>query len=63
MIIYVVSPGLIILFNNYMSKYILIVGGTGYTGSHINLDLNCRGYNTLIFDNLSNGQKESVLCG
>lgn len=46
-----------------MDEYILIVGGAGYIGSHINLELNRRGYKTLVFDNLSHGHKESVLCG
>ena len=46
-----------------MDEYILIVGGAGYIGSHINLELNRRGYKTLVFDNLSYGHKELIVCG
>lgn len=46
-----------------MDEYILIVGGAGYIGSHINLELNRRGYKTLIFDNLCHGHKELISCG
>lgn len=37
---------------------ILIVGGAGYIGSHINKELTKRGYETLVFDNLIYGHKE-----
>ena len=36
---------------------ILIVGGAGYIGSHINKELNKQGYKTLVLDNLSTGKK------
>jgi len=42
---------------------ILIVGGAGYIGSHINKELNKQGYETVIFDNLSSGRKELVKWG
>lgn len=42
---------------------ILIVGGAGYIGSHVNLLLNQRGYETVIFDNLCSGHKEAVVSG
>ncbi len=42
---------------------ILIVGGAGYIGSHINKELNKQGYQTVIFDNLSKGHKEAVRWG
>ena len=42
---------------------ILIVGGAGYIGSHINKELNKQGYKTVIFDNLSSGKKELVRWG
>lgn len=42
---------------------ILIVGGAGYIGSHINKELYKKSYETLIFDNLSGGHKESVKWG
>jgi UDP-glucose 4-epimerase len=42
---------------------ILIVGGAGYIGSHINKMLNQKGYDTLIYDNLVYGHKEAVKWG
>lgn len=42
---------------------ILIIGGAGYIGSHINKELNKLGYKTLVFDNLSTGKKELVKWG
>lgn len=42
---------------------ILIVGGAGYIGSHINKSLNEKGYDTLIFDSLIYGHKELVKWG
>jgi len=41
-------------------KDILVVGGAGYIGSHVVLDLKNNGYNPIIFDNLSEGHKEAV---
>lgn len=43
--------------------YILIVGGAGYIGSHVNKLLNQRGYKTIVFDNLVYGHKEFVKWG
>ncbi len=42
---------------------ILIVGGAGYIGSHINKELNKNGIKTVIFDNLSSGHTELVKWG
>lgn len=42
---------------------ILIVGGAGYIGSHINKELNKQGYKTVVFDNLVKGHKEAVKWG
>lgn len=42
---------------------ILIVGGAGYIGSHINKMLNNNGYETVIYDNLVYGHKEAVKWG
>lgn len=42
---------------------ILIVGGAGYIGSHVNKELNKRGYETVIYDNLIYGHKEAVKWG
>ncbi len=42
---------------------ILITGGAGYIGSHVNKKLNEKGYETLVFDNLVYGHKEFVRWG
>ncbi|MDI9614047.1 UDP-glucose 4-epimerase GalE [Methanothermobacter sp.] len=42
---------------------ILIVGGAGYIGSHVNKFLSERGYETLILDNLTKGHREAVRWG
>jgi UDP-glucose 4-epimerase len=44
-------------------KFILIVGGAGYIGSHINYLLNIKGYKTIVFDSLINGHKSFVKWG
>lgn len=44
-------------------KNILIVGGAGYIGSHVNKVLHDRGFNTVVFDNLSRGNKNAVIAG
>lgn len=41
--------------------YILITGGAGYIGSHTLVELAYAGYNFLVYDNLSNASKESLL--
>ena len=42
---------------------ILITGGAGYIGSHINKIITSQGYETIVVDNLSNGHKEFVKWG
>ena len=42
---------------------ILIVGGAGYIGSHVNKLLSQNGFETVIFDNLLKGHKEAVKWG
>jgi len=42
---------------------ILIIGGAGYIGSHVNLQLGERRYSTVVLDNLSKGHKWAVLYG
>ena len=42
---------------------ILIVGGAGYIGAHINKQLNKNGYKTIVFDNLSFGHEDFVKWG
>lgn len=46
-----------------LEKYILVVGGAGYIGSHTNKLLNQKGYKTVIFDNLIYGHKSFVKWG
>lgn len=42
---------------------ILIVGGAGFIGSHINKMLHRKGYQTVVLDNLSRGHRETVRYG
>ena len=42
---------------------ILVCGGAGYIGSHTNKELNRRGYETVVFDNLIYGHREAVKWG
>lgn len=42
---------------------IMIVGGAGYIGSHVNKFLHGKGYETLVVDNLSRGHLEHVKWG
>ena len=42
---------------------ILVCGGAGYIGSHINKQLNAEGYETVVFANLVYGHKEAVKWG
>jgi UDP-glucose 4-epimerase len=42
---------------------ILLTGGAGYIGSHVNKLLSEKGYQTIIFDNLSRGHAELVKWG
>lgn len=42
---------------------ILVTGGAGYIGSHVARDLYGKGYNPIIYDNLSTGHRENILYG
>jgi len=42
---------------------ILIVGGAGYIGSYVNLMMNKKGFETIVLDNLSTGNKDAVNVG
>lgn len=42
---------------------ILVCGGAGYIGSHINKQLHAEGYDTIVFDNLVYGHREAVKWG
>jgi UDP-glucose 4-epimerase len=41
-------------------RCVLIVGGAGYIGSHVNKMLKQEGYQTLVLDNLSRGSQSSI---
>lgn len=45
------------------SKRILVCGGAGFIGSHINKMLDDAGYETVVFDNLSTGDQRTVIRG
>lgn len=45
------------------NQYILVVGGAGFIGSHVNKMLHREGYQTLVLDNLSRGDKRTVCYG
>lgn len=42
---------------------VLVCGGAGYIGSHINKQLNKEGYETVVFDNLVYGHREAAKWG
>lgn len=42
---------------------VLVCGGAGYIGSHINKQLHREGYETIVFDNLSTGHRKAVKWG
>ena len=46
-----------------MNKKILVIGGAGYIGSHVQKKLLEDGFNVVVFDNLSSGDKINVLAG
>lgn len=46
-----------------MEKTILVVGGAGYIGSHVNKQLDDAGYQTVVYDNLSTGSRGAVTRG
>jgi UDP-glucose 4-epimerase len=39
---------------------ILVIGGAGYIGSHVTLELLDRGYDCTVYDNLSSGLRENI---
>ncbi len=46
-----------------MNKKILVIGGAGYIGSHVQKKLLEDGYKVIVFDNLSSGDKINLLEG
>jgi len=44
-------------------KNILVTGGAGYIGSHVVRDLGEKNLEPIVYDNLSTGNRGSVLCG
>jgi len=45
------------------NKTILVAGGAGYIGSHVNKMLHNASYETIVLDNLTRGNKQSVIHG
>ena len=43
-----------------MAKKIFVTGGAGYIGTHTCLELLNKGYEVLVYDNLSNGSKKAI---
>jgi UDP-glucose 4-epimerase len=52
-----------ILQQSDQAKRVLVTGGAGYIGSHVVLALGEAGYDVLTYDNLSTGNRDSVLYG
>lgn len=46
-----------------MGKTILVTGGGGFIGSHVNQLLQDKGYSTIVLDDLSSGNRQAVLQG
>lgn len=44
-------------------KRVFVTGGAGYIGSHVVKALGERGYDVLVYDNLSTGNRWAVLYG
>lgn len=45
------------------SKCVLVVGGAGFIGSHVNEKLQQNGYETIVLDNLVTGNRKAVING
>ena len=43
-----------------LNQTVLVIGGAGYIGSHIVLELCEQGYDVTVFDNLSTGNKINI---
>lgn len=57
------APILIAQEKNHEPSYILLTGGAGFIGSYINEMLYRQGYQTLVLDNLSQGDRRAVQHG
>ncbi len=49
--------------SNNEQKCVLVVGGAGFIGAHVNKLLGQQGYQTIVLDNLSKGYQQNVLSG
>lgn len=48
------------LFVQFVANNLLVIGGAGYIGSHVVLELIDHGYHVTVFDNLSTGTKKNL---
>ena len=46
-----------------MAERVLVTGGAGYIGSVVTSQLLARGYDVIVYDNLSHGSKKAVPAG
>ena len=51
---------MVVNYNNKKYLPVLVIGGAGYIGSHIVLELCERGIPVVVFDNLSSGYKNNI---
>ena len=51
---------MVVNYNNKENLPVLVIGGAGYIGSHIVLELCERGVPVVVFDNLSSGYKKNI---
>lgn len=61
--IYFLIGALLFHCNALISECVLVVGGAGFIGSHVNEKLYRNGYETIVLDNLSAGNRKAVLHG
>ena len=48
------------IYSSNFNRSILVIGGAGYIGSHVVLDLCDKGYDVTVFDNLSSGFQANI---
>ena len=56
-------PGFSCAAENDEPKLILVTGGAGFIGSHVNEELHQQGYRTIVLDNLTTGNPKALVHG